>query len=115
MAIADDWEASVPFGSYEAATRGVLVGVGQPIRTTTADGVQGVLDERYADLVLPVLVVELAVDAITEAGIPVTRDAASGHVGIDGPLPPGDPTIVLRVLPAHRSDDRWLAPELGAR
>ena len=115
MAIADDWEASVPFGSYEAATRGVLVGVGQPIRTTTADGVQAVLDERYADLILPVLVVELSVDAITEAGIPVTRDAASGHVGIDGPLPPGDPTIVLRVLPAHRSDERWLAPELGAR
>ena len=43
VAIADDWEASVPFGSYEAATRGVLVGLGQPIRTTTADGIQRVL------------------------------------------------------------------------
>ena len=115
IAFEDDWEQSIGFGSYEAATRGHPYEPGDYIRATTADGVQGVLDERYADLVLPVLVVELSVDAITEAGIPVTRDAASGHVGIDGPLPPGDPTIVLRVLPAHRSDERWLAPELGAR
>lgn len=114
VAIADDWEASVPFGSYEAATRGVLLGVGQPIRTTTADGVQRVLDERYADLRLPLLVIELDLNAVAEAGITVTRDAASGHVGIDGALPPGDPTIVVRVVPVPRVDGRWVAPSLDA-
>lgn len=114
VAIADDWEASIPFGSYEAATRGVLVGVGQPLRTTTAEGVQRVLDERYADLSLPLLVVELDLAAIADAGMTVTRDAVSGQLGIDGALPPGDPTIVVRVVPVQRADGRWLAPELRA-
>jgi hypothetical protein len=114
VAIADDWEASIPFGSYEAATRGVLVGVGQPLRTTTADGVQEVLDARYADLALPLLVVELDLNTVAEAGIPVVRDEVSGHVGIDGALPPGDPTIVVRVVPVPRVDGRWVAPDLDA-
>lgn len=115
VAIADDWEASVPFGSYEAATRGVLVGVGQPIRTTTADGIQQVLDTRYADLRLQLLVVELDLEAITAAGIDLVRDEASGSVGIDGPLPSGDPTIVVRVVPVPRPEGRWVAPELDGR
>ena len=114
VAIADDWEASVPFGSYEAATRGVVAGVGQPIRTTSADRLQTVLDERYADLSLQVLVVELSLDALREAGIPLTQDAASGQVGIDAPLPPGDPTIVVRVVRAQRVGERWVAPDFGA-
>jgi hypothetical protein len=115
VAIADDWEASVPFGSYEAATRGVLVGVGQPIRTTTADDVQRVLDERYADLRLQLLVVELDLDAVAAAGIPVVRDEVTGSVGVDGPLPSGDPTIVVRIVPVQRVESRWVAPELDAR
>jgi hypothetical protein len=113
VAIADDWEASVPFGSYEAATRGVLVGLGQPIRTTTADGIQRVLDERYADLRLQLLVVELDLDAVAEAGIDLVRDDPSGSVGIDGPLPSGDPTVVVRVIPVPRPEGRWVAPDLG--
>ncbi|MGN6273623.1 MAG: hypothetical protein ACTHMQ_11125 [Protaetiibacter sp.] len=113
VAIADDWEASVPFGSYEAATRGVLVGLGQPIRTTTADGIQQVLDTRYSDLRLQLLVVELDLDAVAAAGIDVVRDDASGEIGIDGPLPSGDPTIVVRVIPVLRPEGRWIAPDLG--
>lgn len=113
VAIADDWEASIPFGSYEAATRGVLVGVGQPIRTTTADRIQRVLDDRYADLQLPLLVIELDLDAVTAAGISLVRDDTTGEVGIDGALPPGDPTIVVRAVPVPRAGERWVAPELG--
>lgn len=113
VAIADDWEASIPFGSYEAATRGVLVGVGQPIRTTTADDIQRVLDGRYADLHLPLLVIELDLDAVTAAGISLVRDDTTGAVGIDGALPPGDPTIVVRTVPVPRAGERWVAPELG--
>jgi hypothetical protein len=93
----------------------VLVGVGQPIRTTTADDVQRVLDERYADLRLQLLVVELDLDALTAAGIPVVRDEVTGSVGIDGPLPSGDPTIVVRIVPVQRVESRWVAPELDAR
>ncbi len=74
VAIADDWEAAVPFGSYEAATRGMILGVGQPIRTTSAARLQHVLD---------------------------------------GPIPPGDPSVVVRVVPVTRVDDRWVAPELA--
>lgn len=112
VAIADDWEASVPFGSYEAATRGVLVGPGEAIRTTTADGVQRVLDERYADLHLQLLVVELDLAALDAVGIAIVRDAASGEVGIDGPLPPGDPSVVVRVVPVPNVGGRWVAPAL---
>jgi hypothetical protein len=113
VAIADDWEASVPFGSYEAATRGVLFDADEPIRATTAAGVQRVLDERYADLVLQLVVVELDLDALEAAGIPVTRDAASDRIGIEAPLPPGDDTIVKRVVPLTRRNERWVAPELA--
>lgn len=112
VAIADDWEASVPFGSYEAATRGVLVGEGQPVRTTSAEGVQQVLDERYGDLVLPLLVIELDLTALAEAGVPTVPWGASGGVGLDGALPPGDDTVVVRVVPVPRVDGRWVAPTL---
>lgn len=112
VAIADDWEASVPFGSYEAATRGVLEGEGEPIRTTSAARLQQVLDEHYADLVLPLLVIEIDLAALAEAGIPTVRHGASGALGIDGALPPGDPTIVVRVVPVPRVDGRWVAPTL---
>lgn len=113
VAIADDWEASVPFGSYEAATRGVLVAPDQPLRTTSAAGVQEVLDARYSDLVLPLLIVELDLAAIAEAGLTLVTDPASGQVGIADPLPPGDPTIVVRTVPVPRVDGRWLAPNLA--
>ena len=36
-------------------------------------------------------------------------------VGVDGPLPSGDPTIVVRVVPVQRIESRWVAPELDAR
>lgn len=114
VAIADDWEAAVPFGSYEAATRGMILGVGQPIRTTSAARLQHVLDERYADLELPLLVIELDLAALEAAGIPtVQTGSASGDVGVDGPIPPGDPSVVVRVVPVTRVDDRWVAPELA--
>jgi hypothetical protein len=60
-------------------------------------------------------VVELDLDAVAAAGIPVVRDEVTGSVGVDGPLPSGDPTIVVRVVPVQRIESRWVAPELDAR
>lgn len=112
VAIADDWEAAVAFGSYEAATRGVLYQSGEPIRAVTADGVQRVLDHRYQDLLLPLLLLVLDADALEAAGVAVDRgpgDAAR----IGGPLPPGDASVVRAVIPLRRDRDRWLTPDLS--
>jgi len=108
VAITDDWEASMPFGSYEAATRGP----GQGLRTTTTDGVQRVLDERYSDLRLQLVVVELDVDAFADLGIEIVTDTTGG-VRIGGPLPPGDRSVVVRVVPVPDIGGRWVAPMLG--
>jgi len=70
VAIADDWEAGLRIGSYEAATRGVLLEPGGHIRAVTADGVQQVLDDRYSDLTLPMLLVELYNGCTRRCGVP---------------------------------------------
>lgn len=111
VAIADDWEMSVNIGSYEAATRGVLHGPGQPIRVVPAERVRAVLDERYRDLTLPLLLIVLDTGGLTAAGIPVEQDGERGALGIGAPLPPADETIVRAVLPVHREGDRWIAPD----
>lgn len=110
VAIADDWEAGLRIGSYEAATRAVVLEPGGHIRAVTADGVQQVLDDRYADLTLPLLLVALNPDALVAVGIPVVKDAESTGVRISGPVPCLDASIVCEVQPLERVGDHWLAP-----
>lgn len=111
VAIEDDWEMSHNIGSYEAATRGVVHGPDQPIRAVPAERVQTVLDERYRDLTLPLLLIVLDADALTAAGIPLAPDDEHGGFGIGAPIPSEDRSIVRAVLPLHRDRDRWLAPD----
>ena len=108
VAIADDWEMSVPAGAYEAATRGTLYEAGGHIRACTADAVQSVLDERYADLTLPTLLVVLDADALRAAGIAVDVDGDT--VRIHGPLPSADSNVVVETIPLERGEGGWLAP-----
>lgn len=110
VAIADDWDASLSFGSYEAATRGIPYGADEPIRAVTPERLQAMLDDRYQDLTLPLLLIVLDVDALIAAGTPVDRDTSTGRVRISGPIPSWDDTIVHAAVPLDRVGGRWLAP-----
>lgn len=74
------------------------------------DHLQHMLDDRYQDLTLPLLVIVLAADALAAAGTPVDRDESTGRVRINGPIPSWNDTIVHAVVPLNRVCDRWLAP-----
>ena len=111
VAIEDDWGMSQLLGQYEVSTRGRSLDDDGYIRTCDAAHVQVVLDERYADLRLPVVVVVLDADALAASGVPVdsSDDERSGR-RVRGAIESNDPSIVLGVLPAVRDGDRWLAP-----
>ena len=104
VALADDWEMSLPSGFYEAATRGRSLDDEGFIHATTADGVQHVLDSVYADVNLPLLLIALDADA---PDLPVEWGPAPR---ILGPIPCTDATAVADVTELTRSDGRWLAP-----
>ena len=93
VAIADDWEMSVPAGAYEAATRGTPYVDGGHIRACTAEAVQSVLDQRYADLTLPIVLVVLDAEALRRQGIAVEVDGAG--VRILGPIPSADRDVEI--------------------
>ena len=110
VAISDDWDASLSFGFYEAATRGIPYDADEPIRAVTPERLQAMLDDHHQELTLPLLLIVLDADALTAAGTPVDQEPNSGRVKISGPLPPGDDTIVHAVIPLDRVGGRWLAP-----
>ncbi|WP_396655239.1 flavin reductase [Microbacterium sp.] len=112
VAIADDWEMSVPAGAYEAATRGTPYVDGGHIRACTAEAVQSVLDQRYADLTLPIVLVVLDAEALRRQGIAVEVDGAG--VRILGPIPSADRDVVIETIPLQRGEDGWLAPHEAA-
>ncbi|MFV0319594.1 MAG: flavin reductase [Microbacterium sp.] len=108
VAISDDWEMSVPAGSYEAATRGTLWEDGGYIRACAAEAIQSVLDARYADLTLPLLVVVLDAEVLRTEGIAVETDGSSAR--IYGALPSADHDAVVETIAIERAESGWLAP-----
>lgn len=114
IALEDDWEQSVGFGSYEAATRGHPYEPGDYIRATTADGVQDVLDARYQDLNISLLLIDIDTAALEASGMRVAREGR--EVRIFGPLPCADASIIARVLPMRHENERWVVPgEIASR
>lgn len=110
IAIEDDWGMSQLLGQYEVSTRGRSFDDEGYIRACDAAGVQRVLDERYADLHLPVVVVVLDADALVASGVPVEASGDRGGARVLGAIESNDPAIVIDVLPAVRDGERWLAP-----
>lgn len=110
IALEDDWEQSIGFGSYEAATRGHPYEPGDFIRATTAEGVQGVLDAHYQDLNITLLLIDIDTEALEASGIRLERDGRS--VRIFGPLPCADPAVIAAVHPLQHEHERWVAPAL---
>lgn len=106
VAIADDWEASLSFGSYEAATHGCSLEDEGFIHATTADGVQDVLDTAYARITMPLLLIALDPGAL---GVAVQWDRPSSP-RILGAIACTDENAVISVTPLSREGGRWLAP-----
>ncbi|HKT56008.1 MAG TPA: flavin reductase family protein [Microbacterium sp.] len=109
IAITDDWDMSEMAGEYSAATRGVAYEPGGHIRATTAAGIQAVLDDRYADLHLPLTLVALDPDRLAAEGVPVEQDA-DGAARIRGEIPRDDSGVVVSATALERIDGRWIAP-----
>lgn len=95
VAIADDWEMSRGFGEYEVATRGVPLEPDGYVRATTPDRVAEVVAERYGDLALPLLRIDLNVDGLAAAGVPV--EWVDGHPRIRGSIPMDDEVVLAEV------------------
>jgi uncharacterized protein (DUF952 family) len=117
VAISDDWEASRNFGEYEVSTRGVGLFDDGYIRATTASGLAAVLQQRYADLQLPLLLLVIDVDALMRAGVNVAwSDASEGlrsSPRIEGILPMND-DVVVATLDIGREQGRLSAPDVSA-
>lgn len=110
IAIEDDWGMSQLLGQYEVSTRGRSLDDDGYIRTCDAARVQQVLDERYADLRLPLVVVVLDAEALAASGVTVDMSDDRSGPRVHGAIESNDPLIVVDVLPAVRDGDRWLAP-----
>lgn len=95
VAIADDWEMSRGFGEYEVSTRGVPLEPGGYVRATTPDRVSGVVAERYGDLALPLLRIDLSVEGLAAAGVPV--EWVDGLPRVRGPIPMDDEVVLAEV------------------
>ena len=110
IALEDDWEQSIGFGSYGAATRGHPYEPGDFIRATTAAGVQDVLDAHYQDLNITLLLIDIDMEALETSGIRLEQDGTS--IRIFGPLPCADPAVIVAVHPLRHENARWVAPAL---
>ncbi|TCL79806.1 MULTISPECIES: DUF952 domain-containing protein [unclassified Curtobacterium] len=95
VAIADDWEMSRGFGEYEVSTRGVPLEPGGYVRATTPDRVSEVVTERYGDLALPLLRIDLSVEGLAAAGVPV--EWVDGLPRVRGPIPMDDEVVLAEV------------------
>lgn len=116
VAISDDWEASRNFGEYEVSTRGVGLFDDGYIRATTASGLAEVLQQRYADLQLPLLLLVIDVDALTRGGVSVAwTEPGAGALPsprIEGILPMND-EVVVAALAIAREQGRLAIPDIS--
>lgn len=111
IAIADDWEASQGFGTYEASTRGKSLADEGYIHAVTRDGLDSAL-ARYCDLALPLVLVTLDVVGLRGEGIEVDQSDVE-QARILGAIPTGNSAVVIDVTPLTRNGGQWVAPADG--
>lgn len=85
IAIQDDWEMSRGFGEYVVSTRGMHLDDVGFIHATTADRVSEVVERRFGDLRLPLLDIEIDIEALEAQGVRV--EWVDGAPRILGELP----------------------------
>ncbi|SDZ56353.1 DUF952 domain-containing protein [Herbiconiux ginsengi] len=111
IAIADDWEASQGFGTYEASTRGKSLADEGYIHAVTRDGLDSAL-AQYCDLALPLVLVTLGVVGLRDEGIEVDQSDVE-QARILGAIPTGNSAVVIDVTPLTRNGGQWCAPDDG--
>ena len=111
VAIADDWSMSEPMGEYAASTRGVAFDDVGFVHAASAGDVGFVLDTFYADLRLPLVLLEIDPAGLESRGIGLEWEEQGGRrfPHILAPLP-WDDDVVVAVRPLTRSDAGWQAP-----
>jgi hypothetical protein len=107
VAIADDWEMSRGFGEYEVSTRGVPLEPGGYVRVTTPEHVPAVVGERYGDLSIPLLRIDLSVAGLAAAGVPV--EWVDGVPRVCGAVPMGPDVVIAEVPLAVGRPTEWPA------
>lgn len=118
VSIVDDWEACGRFGEYEVSTRQVTVDETGYVHAATASQLEAVLDEIYADLGLPLVLVVIDEDALLDAGIEIRWEHSSHPSGRFGAVPrlmgilPMEEPVIVSLLPLQKDAGRWMAPDL---
>ncbi|WGW10476.1 DUF952 domain-containing protein [Saxibacter everestensis] len=120
LAIADDWEAAVPFGEYQVSTRNTSVDDAGFLHASTASQLPKIARYLYADVTVPLVVLVIDLPSVEAAGIEVRWEPAD--LAADQPdaerfpriyaaLPTDDDTVVA-VLPASFSGRTFVMPDL---
>ncbi|MFE4464175.1 DUF952 domain-containing protein [Oerskovia sp. NPDC056781] len=117
VAFSDDWEACERFGEYDVATRNTLYEVEGFVHATTLAGLPSVLDGRYADASIPLVLAVIDEDSLADEGIEVAWEPQDGAPGGLAPRIlgafPMDGRTVAAVVELDRVDDRWVVPDLS--
>jgi uncharacterized protein (DUF952 family) len=111
VAIVDDWESARNLGEYEVSTRGISLAEAGFIHAVALDGVQGVVDEFYADIRFALVVLILDRDALVATGLEVTEETP-GFPHIAGAIPT-DSGVVVAEVPIERVGGKLVAPDLS--
>lgn len=115
VALADDWEGCLRFGEYDVATLVTPFDDIGYIHAATAAQLPAVLARPYAHVRMPLLLIVLDEQALTDAGIDVTwppTDSGDRAPRITSPFPMEAP-IVITTIALERRDNRWIIPDLS--
>jgi len=105
-----DWESARNMGEYEASTRGENPQEAGFVQAVALDGVRRMLDDRYADIRVGLLLVILDTDALTADGLEVSEETP-GLPRVHGPIPT-DGDAVVTALPIEWADGDFVLPDL---
>lgn len=119
VAIADDWEASERFGEHEVSTRRTTLEELGYLHAATAAQLGPVLEEVYGDLDLPLVLVVVDEDALSQTGVQIRWEVSAHPSGRFGTVPrimgalPMEAPVVAAEIPLHRTGHHWDVPDLS--
>ncbi|MGG7104861.1 DUF952 domain-containing protein [Rhodococcus sp. 24CO] len=115
VALADDWEGCLRFGEYDVATLATSFDDTGYIHASTSTHLPAVLDHPYGHVRLPLLLIVLDEQALTNTGIGVTWHTTGNGERVPRILAPFsmESPIVVATISLDRQNDCWLMPDLS--